>query len=572
MQFLFFTGFAGVTFGLSLIFFYIFNRSEERYVQYLGLCWLLYTGSILFLTLSIIFGDSLYISVRNILDLFNVLFLLYSAYAFASRKAPGIWLRFSLYISIWFAVSVHYEFDKLSVILPVSFYQIVLTSVIVYVIARFWNISFFTKIIFMTVFAIWGMGKSILGIISLSDIAFNLSQFYVTEVLFSNILSFIILILYFQRSQKKLNAIELITHTITENATDVLFLYENEDAPLFSYVTPSVKNLIGITPEAFYADSQVLRAFIDSDDMDEISKLLSFDGDDEKQTTIRIYDREFRMHWCEISTQIIREEYEPAKIEGVIHDVTASIEAHNQLIKSKEERDILLSYVSHELKTPLTSILGYVTALRDDTVTDMTQRREMLDLIYNKSLTLDKLIFDLVQLSKLETHQFPLDFSLVKCRELADTLISGHVHDGDDFDITIEYSISDRIRSQMLAADVDRIDQVFTNLISNALRFTEKGNKINVEFDLNNDYTYFTFSVTNYGSIISREDLTHIFDRFYRVKKGQPSANERSSGLGLTISKELILAHNGNIDAESNPTHGTVFTVSIPLFDETKEN
>ena len=68
--------------------------------------------------------------------------------------------------------------------------------------------------------------------------------------------------------------------------------------------------------------------------------------------------------------------------------------------------------------------------------------------------------------------------------------------------------------------------------------------------------------------MIPKEDLPYVFDRFYRVKQGQASASERSSGLGLTISKELILAHNGQIKAESSVEHGTTFTVSIPLFDE----
>ena len=414
----------------------------------------------------------------------------------------------------------------------------------------------------------WGIGISILEMFSLYRQLLEMRQFYVVEVMVSNIVCFVILFLYFQKSQEKYDAVEIITRTITENATDVLFLYERYPSPFFSYVTPSVSNLLGIEPDDFYSNSMILRDYVDSDDLEKFEELLSFEGDERKTATVRIYDKEARMHWCEISTTRIEEAELPPKIEGVVHDVSATTDAHNQLVRSKEERDILLSYVSHELKTPLTSILGYVTALKDDDVTDKEQRKEMLDVVYNKTLTLDKLIGDLVQLSKLETHQFPLNLSLISCQDLADDLFRNHLHDGDEKGIEIRIDISDAIEGKSIVADIDRIDQIMSNLLSNALRYEPEGGKIIIKFDISSSKEDFEFSVTNFGPVIPKEDLPYVFDRFYRVKQGQPSASERSSGLGLTICKELILAHNGQIRAESTVEHGTTFTVSIPLFDE----
>ncbi|MGX8774745.1 MAG: sensor histidine kinase [Bacillota bacterium] len=568
MQYIFYTCFIGIALGISIIFLYISSTSKARYIRYAGLAWLMYAGSLVLLTAGMITGENAFILLRNIPDLFNILFLLFCVYAFASRKVPGFWLRFSFYLSIWILVAVFYGFEEFSVSLPSKCYQIIITVMIVYIMTKYWNVDLFEKVVSVCVMAGWGIGISILELFTLYRGVLEMTQFYVVEVLFSNIVCFVILFLYFQKSQEKYEAVEIITRTITENATDVLFLYEMYPSPFFSYITPSISNLLGLEPESFYSDSKIFRDYVDSDDIEKFEDLLSFGGDTNKTATVRIYDQEARMHWCEISTTLITEPDQSPKIEGVIHDVSVSTDAHNQLIRSKEERDILLSYVSHELKTPLTSILGYVTALKDNDVTDDDQRKELLDVIFTKTLTLDKLIGDLVQLSKLETHQFPLNLSLISCTDIADDLFRNHLHDGDERGIEIRIDVSDAIEGKSIIADVDRIDQIMTNLLSNALRYTPKDDKIIIKFDISNNKEDFIFSVTNFGPIIPRDELPYVFDRFYRVKQGQGSASERSSGLGLTISKELILAHNGQISAESTVEHGTTFTVSIPLFDE----
>lgn len=568
MQYVFYTSFIAIALAISIIFLYISSTSKARYIRYAGLSWLMYAGSLVLLTAGMVSGNEAFILLRNIPDLFNILFLIFCAYAFASRKIPGFWLRFSFYLSIWIVVAVIYGFDPFSVSLPSKFYQIIITIMMVYIMIKYWKVNAFEKFVSVCVMAGWGIGISILELFSLYRQLLAMQQFYVVEVMFSNIVCFVILFLYFQKSQEKYDAVEIITRTITENATDVLFLYERYPSPFFSYITPSISNLLGIEPDDFYSNSMIFRDYVDSDDLEKFGELLSFDGDERKTATLRIYDKEARLHWCEISTTRIEEPDQPPKIEGVIHDVSVATDAHNQLVRSKEERDILLSYVSHELKTPLTSILGYVTALKNDDVTDADQRREMLDLIFNKTLTLDKLIGDLVQLSKLETHQFPLNLSLLDCQDLADDLFRNHLHDGDEKGIEIRIDVSDAIEGKSIVADIDRIDQIMTNLLSNALRYTPEGGKIIIKFDINSSKDDFEFSVTNYGPIIPRDELPYVFDRFYRVKQGQASASERSSGLGLTISKELILAHNGQIRAESTVEHGTTFTVSIPLFDE----
>ena len=147
------------------------------------------------------------------------------------------------------------------------------------------------------------------------------------------------------------------------------------------------------------------------------------------------------------------------------------------------------------------------------------------------------------------------------------TLWKRHEHDGEAKNVTIVKQLEE-LEHKTLIADIDRIDQVYTNILTNGLRYSEEGSKITVRFFLDKKKENFMFSVTNYGVVISDAEKLHIFDRFYRVDAGHKSANENNSGLGLTISKEIAEAHKGSIMLESDSINGTTFTVTIPLFDE----
>ncbi|NLD19930.1 MAG: PAS domain S-box protein [Clostridiales bacterium] len=569
---LFYMIFSGMTLGISVFYFYIFARSREVFVQYWGLSWVLYSCGLLFLSFGNNSGIELFFCFKSVLDLFNVLFLLCSAYAFVGRKTPGVWTRFSFYICIWVATSQIYSFDPMSSSLPLSMYQAIVTLVLIYVVYNYWNVLFFEKIITIITFFIWGIGKAAIPIIEALDPAINIDTFYVGEIIIYNVVTIITFLLFFQRSQKKLDTTQHMFQIIAENASDVLFLYGNTNGSKFEYITPSIEKMIGIGPSRFYSNGRCYMDFIHPDDCPVFQRLLDTDDPEtDRKATLRLYHKNGNMLWCEVATTKVTENGITVATEGIIRDITLTKEAEEQLISSKEARNVLLSYVSHELKTPITSILGYVTALTDGSVSEDNQKNEMLHVIYDKTRTLDRLIFDLTQLSKLETKQFSFDFSIVNCIELSSSLILSHIHDGDSRGIKLYFNINKRrMGDKSIIADPDRLDQVFTNILSNSLRFSQAGQDITIKFDVDKSMKFYTFSLTNRGPVISREDIPDIFDRFYRIKRGQQSANENNSGLGLTISKEMIAAHKGNIGVTSSNERGTTFTVSVPLFDESE--
>jgi signal transduction histidine kinase len=244
-------------------------------------------------------------------------------------------------------------------------------------------------------------------------------------------------------------------------------------------------------------------------------------------------------------------------------------EAERELIASKQSRQLLLSYVSHELRTPVTSILGYVNALKDGTINSDKDISKAVDIIDVKSRTLERLINDLFQLSKLETGQFSFHFMRMNALELSNDLINRHLLDIRSAGLNPEYKIQSKDLSEIyLIVDPERIDQVFSNIIINAIKYSKENGKISIKVTLEQKTKEFSVAILDNGAGIPKDDLPFIFDRFY---KGNPSPNHKrmpSTGLGLTISKEIIAAHHGTISAKSYPDKGSTFTFTIPIYTE----
>ena len=379
-----------------------------------------------------------------------------------------------------------------------------------------------------------------------------------------------VFVIYLQRAQARLGAAEKQFKLIAENASDVIFFYRITP-PAFTYITPSVEKVLGYAPQDFYGDSRFYRQLVDTqdyEDMDALFDYRTFDrGQSENTRVMRMYLKNSQTIWGEISTTLIWEDDAPIALEGVIRDITAMKGAEEQLLASKRSREVFLSYISHELKTPITSLLGYVTALRDETIVTEAERRKALDIIYKKTLTLERLIYDLFQLTKLETKQFSFDFMMISGQEFAAELMNKHYLDFPGAGLKLNLKINKAaLAGVSLIVDPDRMEQVFSNILANAIRVSGKGAQIKITFDLDNKKKHLEFSVTDYGCGISKEDMPYIFDRFYRVQSGKGTAQADTSGLGMTISKEIVEAHKGTITVKSRLRRGTTFTVSLPLF------
>ncbi len=557
-----------LTLLMSFVYFYMFARSQERYVRYWGFCWVAYSLSLLFLILSINKNIVELLELRKILDLLNILFLLYGAYAFMHAQIPTYWNRFFLYITMWHLLGVYYNFDDLSIYLPASMYQIIITVVLCYLVYQYWKVPVFEKALCILVFLLWGMGKAALSILEVYY--YEISSLYLMEIIFSNLLNFSIFVIYLQKTRDELTFADRLYRIIAENATDAIFYYTLDPKPAFTYVSPSVESLTGFAPEVFYQNPRFYLEIIDSEHFEAAETIFSGRQLSEAESAFLFHHRNGTVFWGEFNSSIIYKDGVPVAVEGIIRDVTRMKNAENQLRSAKQSRDLLLSYISHELKTPITSILGYVNALNDGTVTATKERNAALEIISSKALLLEHLINDLFQLSKLESNQFSFNFMHISALELSRDLLGKHLLDIKSAGIKPIVDLdSQALADRYIIADPKRIDQVFSNIIFNAIKYTEVNDRIKIKFGVDQSLKNYTVSVSDSGIGIPQEDLPYIFDRFFKAHTPVRLGKETGSGLGLTISKEIIGAHKGTISAKSNLGKGSTFTFTIPFyFDE----
>ncbi len=237
---------------------------------------------------------------------------------------------------------------------------------------------------------------------------------------------------------------------------------------------------------------------------------------------------------------------------AVLHDVTR-IEAAE---KSRRE---FIANVSHELRTPLTSIQGYVETLVEDPTCSPETSREFLGVIQKNAGRMNRLTEDLLALASVESPDYKLARHPVRASALVHDAIESLGGLVVDSGVELE---SAGAPDALVMADADAMNQVFGNLIENALKYGKAGKRIRVGArSLEHEVEFW---VQDFGPGIASEHLDRIFERFYRIDKAR-SRESGGTGLGLAIVKHIIQAHGGNIRAESELGAGASFYFTLPL-------
>ncbi|NQX57830.1 AAA family ATPase [Paenibacillus qinlingensis] len=238
-------------------------------------------------------------------------------------------------------------------------------------------------------------------------------------------------------------------------------------------------------------------------------------------------------------------------------------ERTNELILMETSRRDLLSNISHDLGTPLTSIQGYVEAILDDVIQEPEEQKKYLSVVHMRIVGIQRLITDLYQLSRLETKQFHFQLASTSCMTMIRQLFAKYELDTQNAGIAYTLNMAQMNAQDMLTVDVDRIEQVYANIIYNAIKFSTRGCSIQVQAQIRDQPRELVVRVSDTGVGISEEDLPHIFERFYKVSKSR--SNSGGSGLGLAIAKEIVQYHGGQIWAESRLGQGCSISFSLPL-------
>lgn len=248
---------------------------------------------------------------------------------------------------------------------------------------------------------------------------------------------------------------------------------------------------------------------------------------------------------------IIGNDHEWKGILVVFHDI-------HELKKLEQVRKDFVANVSHELRTPITSIKGFSETLLDGAMEDEQLRKYFLGIILKESERMQLLIEDLLDLSKIEQVGFELNAEKVHLSGLLEEIYVLLQKKAEKKQITFSLEAEKNV---YMLGDVDRLKQVFLNIVNNAILYTPEHGEIILS--LKDEGKNVSVKVQDTGIGIAKEEISRIFERFYRVDKAR-SRESGGTGLGLAIVKHLVEAHHGNVEVESEVGEGTEFTIILP--------
>lgn len=246
-------------------------------------------------------------------------------------------------------------------------------------------------------------------------------------------------------------------------------------------------------------------------------------------------------------------------------ELTSLGKSMNELAQSldsyRSSRRTFLSEVSHELRTPLSYLKGY-TALLDERDLSKEKSKRLTQVIREQTDRLERLVEDLVTLSRLDEGKLEVDKAYILPAERVEKVIQELEPHAEKNGVQLRWSSQ---VDQTLWFDPVRFDQILLNLLDNAIRHSEAGGQVHVSLSTLPETDRMRMEVQDHGMGMDTEELERIWDRFYRVEKSR-SREHGGSGLGLSIVRRLVHLHQGTIEVRSRPGEGTVFLMEFPMW------
>lgn len=232
-----------------------------------------------------------------------------------------------------------------------------------------------------------------------------------------------------------------------------------------------------------------------------------------------------------------------------------------QVRRLQTVRRDFVSNISHELRTPLASLRAVVETLQDGALEDPPVAQRFLERAEREVDTLTQMVEELLELSRIESGQVPLQLSATSVADLFLVPMERLRTQAERGEIALILNLPGDLPHVL--ADVDRMQQVVTNLLHNAIKFTPPGGSITITASFNESADEVVMAVADTGAGIPKEDLPRIFERFYKIDRSRTRRQE-GTGLGLAIARHLVQAHNGRIWANSKEGKGSTFYFSLP--------
>ncbi|MGP4039113.1 sensor histidine kinase [Gracilibacillus sp. D59] len=248
------------------------------------------------------------------------------------------------------------------------------------------------------------------------------------------------------------------------------------------------------------------------------------------------------------------------KLNKLLQAIQKMAERQSYLESTRKQ---MIANMSHDLRTPLTSILGYLEAIKDDPNLTSTEKEEYIEIISIKAEKLNHQIYDFFELAKIESDDISLKMEKVNLKEKAEETVLMFYQDFINAGIEVEIDLPSE--PVYIKGDQVSIDRILYNLISNALKYGKDGKWVGLTLEKKKDQV--TLEIGDSGQGILPEDISKLFERLYTSERSRSAKEFKGSGLGLTITKKLVQMHGGTIEVSSIPMKRTTFSVHFPSID-----
>ncbi|MEJ2104241.1 MAG: PAS domain S-box protein [Ignavibacteriaceae bacterium] len=361
---------------------------------------------------------------------------------------------------------------------------------------------------------------------------------------------------------------------IADNIDDILYTFERFNDKLYpSFYSSAVEKITGFTQIDFLNDPRLFLKIIHPDDFRDLKKRLSFLWKSDQQASsefeFRIINKSGNIVWVRNKINVVRDSQgRIQKVYGLISDITYSKRAEEELKQSaanlkklNDAKDRFLSIISHDLRAPFSSILGFTDLLlEDDTLTE-TEKHQYITYIQDSSKSMLALVNSMLEWTKLQTGRIKFEPEKISAKEIIDTSINTVSGTALKKGVEIENLVNS---SYNIFADKYLILIVFNNLLSNAVKFTRPGDKITITVNTAPTARFIIFSVRDTGIGIKKENLDKLFSIETKYTS-EGTSGEKGSGLGLSLVKEIIEKHGGYIEVKSEYEKGTEFLFALPV-------
>ena len=244
----------------------------------------------------------------------------------------------------------------------------------------------------------------------------------------------------------------------------------------------------------------------------------------------------------------------------ILNELTELLQ--QEIIKSKKHEEVrkrLLSNISHDIRTPLTSILGYIEVLKEDESLDEKKKNEYYDILIQKAKNLKTIIDELFEISKLESDDIKLEFKIYDITEVLRETLINYLPVINKKELEMNIDIPDK--EYKVYADKLHLERAIGNIIKNSIQYGKNGGKIEVNFK--EEEKNYRINISDYGRGIKKEKIPLLFERLYKGDHTR-NTNNQNTGLGLAISKNIIQKHNGKIEVDSILNQKTTFSIILP--------